>query len=62
MHPPQPFPANAIHARAERLSTEAFKWLKKSDLLPSVNAAAFMITSFNGFINSANPAGVGFCT
>lgn len=61
MHLPQSFPVNAIHARAERLSTAAFKWLKKSDLLPSVNEEAFMITSFNGFRNSASPAGSGFC-
>lgn len=58
---PHSFPVYAIHAKAERLSTADFKWLKKSDRLPSVNAFAFIITSFNGLRNSANPARSGFC-
>lgn len=57
---PQSFPVNAIQAKADRLSAAAFKWLKKSDLLPSVSAFAFIITSFNGFKNSAKPAKSGF--
>ena len=57
---PQSFPTYAIHAKAVRLSVAAFNWLKKSDRLPSVIAFAFVITSFNGLRNSANPARSGF--
>lgn len=59
---PHSFPVYAIHAKAERLSAALFKWLKKSVRLPSVNEFAFMITSFNGLRNSANPARSGFCS
>lgn len=58
---PQSFPVYAIQAKAVRLSAEVFRWLKKSDRLPSVNAFAFIITSFNGLRNSAKPARSGFC-
>lgn len=59
---PQSFPVYAIHAKAERLSAALFKWLKKSDRLPSVNLFAFVMTSLSGFRNSTNPALSGFCT
>lgn len=57
---PQSFPMNANQASVDRLSAVAFKWLKKSDLLPPVSAFAFIVTSFNCFRNSAKPAKSGF--
>lgn len=58
---PQSLPVYAIQAKAVRLSAADFKWLKKSDRLPSVIAFAFIITPFNGLRNSAKLARSGFC-